>query len=101
MVGCMDGLNYFSIDLARKYGVEQSVMINFLLKSIEGNNTFNRKIINGRKWIYLYPPDVDFYLQFWNEQKINKILSSLVYHKVLERRVIPELGKGASYSFIE
>ncbi len=97
----MENLNQFSIDLARKYGVEQSVMINFLRQAIEGKNSFNRKIMNGKKWIYLSPQDVDFYLQFWNEQKINRLLTSLVYHKVLERKVIPELGKGPSYSFIE
>lgn len=97
----MENLNQFSIDLARKYGVEQAVLINFLQQAIEGNSSFNRKIISGKKWIYLPAPDMDFHLQFWNEQKINRLLTSLVYHKVLERKMVPELGRGPSYSFME
>lgn len=98
-MGYMQDLQEFSIELASKYGVEQAVLIGFLHKIMQGGNSFNQKLVNGKVWMHLPFYELEARLRFWNEQRIRRIIQSLVYHKVLSKKRIPELGFGLSYSF--
>ena len=97
----MKPIYQFDTALACKYGVEQAILIDFLNYALDRGTFFNQKLLDGKVWMCLQLDELEVYLQFWQGAYISKLLTSLIYHGVLAKRKLPELGRADSFAFVD
>jgi hypothetical protein len=73
----------FNIEHAKKYGLEEAILIGNMRHWITKNKANRKHIYDGRVWTYnSHKAFVEIY-PYWNEHKIRRILDSLVEQEVL------------------
>jgi hypothetical protein len=77
-------MNYsFDIDVAKKYGLDEAIMIYNFQFWIMKNRACGKHEHDGHTWTYNSVKAFSELFPFWNEDKIKRILSSLRDQKVL------------------
>ena len=73
----------FNIEYAKKYGLEEAILIGNMRHWITKNKANRKHVYDGRVWTYnSHKAFVEIY-PYWNEHKIRRILDSLVEQEVL------------------
>jgi hypothetical protein len=73
----------FNIEHAKKYGLEEAILIGNMRHWITKNKANRKHIYDGRVWTYnSHKAFVEIY-PYWNEHKIRRILDSLVDQEIL------------------
>ncbi len=73
----------FNIEYAKKYGLEEAILIGNMRHWITKNKANRKHIYDGRVWTYnSHKAFVEIY-PYWNEHKIRRILDSLVDQEIL------------------
>jgi len=77
-------INYsFNIIYAKKYGVNEAIMINNLIYWIIKNKANNKHFYEGRTWTYNSHEAFSRLFPFWDKYQVRRIIDSLVEQKVL------------------
>ena len=67
----------FNVELAKKYGVEEAVLLNHLYFWIQKNAANNKHFHDGKYWTYNSAQAFTVIFPFWNRQKIDRMIQSL------------------------
>lgn len=77
-------MNYsFNIQYAKKYGVEEAIMIHNFQFWIIKNKSNNKHQYDGRTWTYNSIKAMCELFPFWTEKQVRRILDSLIQQKIL------------------
>lgn len=73
----------FNIEHAKKYGVDEAVMIKNIMHWIIHNKANNKNTFNGRTWTYNSVRAWAIIFPFWSVRQIRRIIESLIKKEVL------------------
>ena len=74
---------HFDVDLAIKYSIEESVILNFLSYWIFINKANERNFRDGYYWTYNSLTALEKIFPFWDYKKIGRILQKLEDKKII------------------
>jgi hypothetical protein len=67
----------FSIDLAKKFGIDESIMIEYISYWIDFNIRTGKKYSDDRHWMYQKQEDIAAHFPYWTKRQVERILKSL------------------------
>ena len=73
----------FNVEIAKKYGVEEAVLIHNLYWWIRKNKANNQHFYKGRYWTYNSRKAFSELFPFWTERQVRRITEKLTEEKVL------------------
>ena len=68
---------YFEVEHAKKYGVEEAIVINNFQYWITKNKSEGRHCIEGRTWTYWSFTSISDFFPFWTPKIVRRIMTSL------------------------
>lgn len=75
--------HYFDVDIARKIGVENAIMLQNIVHWIEKNEANKKHFIDGRYWTYNSVSAFAKLFPYWTEKQIRRIINSLIEKDIL------------------
>lgn len=73
----------FDVDLAKKYGVDEAIMIHNFQFWIVKNRTNRKHFYDGRTWTYNSIEAFQKLFSFWTKRQIERILGRLIKENIL------------------
>ena len=61
--------NSFSVDLAVKFGVDESIMLGYIDYWIDFNTGKGKGLYDGRQWMYQKLEDIAFHFPYWSKRR--------------------------------
>lgn len=91
-------LTSFIIEDAINYGVEESIFLWHIKKSIRKAEYEGKYLLEGETWISLDMWDLKFAFPFWKSNKIAKLMKTLLDKKLIKKKRLYEIRRGCSYT---
>ena len=76
-------MHFFDKQLAKKYGVDEAIMLNHLIYWIATNNMNGKNRHDKRTWTYNPINAFIQYMPYWSEAQIRRVLNSLEKQEVI------------------
>ena len=71
------GTMAFSVDVARRYGLDEAVFLNHVVFWLEKNAVDGRNIMDGRVWTFNTIADYTKLMPFFTRHQVNRVINSL------------------------
>ena len=68
---------HFSAELAKRYGLDEAIMLHHFAYWVQKNTIDGRNIHDGRAWSYSTQDALAEWFPFWSRRQIQRILKSL------------------------